>query len=150
MALYKICRGPRFGQTINLPNSQEVGLLLQLGDIEPLGKGTQPEQQQSTLHSVPPQQKRGWAISFLGVDRKPQITFFDGMGGKTFYHQDRVPADCPQAVVEEWRRLRPPSADELEARREREIQARMRLEHQSKSDGDVAAYLAKLGHTEGL
>jgi hypothetical protein len=34
MARYKLNRGPRFGETIHLPNTQEVALALALGDIE--------------------------------------------------------------------------------------------------------------------
>lgn len=34
MALYRIARGPKFGETIHLPNTQEVHLAALLGDIE--------------------------------------------------------------------------------------------------------------------
>ncbi len=34
MAQYKLARGPRYGEVIHLPQSQEVALALALGDIE--------------------------------------------------------------------------------------------------------------------
>lgn len=34
MAQYKLSRGPRYGEVIHLPQSQEVALALALGDIE--------------------------------------------------------------------------------------------------------------------
>lgn len=54
MARYKLNRGPRFGETIHLPNTQEVALALALGDIELV---TDPQQVAADNNFGPPPAK---------------------------------------------------------------------------------------------
>jgi hypothetical protein len=54
MARYKLNRGPRYGETIHLPNTQEVALALALGDIELV---TDPQQVAADNNFGPPPAK---------------------------------------------------------------------------------------------
>lgn len=54
MARYKLNRGPRYGETIRLPNTQEVALALALGDMELV---TDPQQVAADNNFQPPPAK---------------------------------------------------------------------------------------------
>jgi hypothetical protein len=124
MALYKICRGPRFGQTIHLPQSQEVNLAVQLGDLEPVPDVDLQRAHGNLAQEHPPYGWSVWRQITSEGDVKFFICFSDGMGGRTLYDKEpgpkRVwryhpesgregyetePSDCPQSVIDEFFRL---------------------------------------------
>ena len=135
--------GPNFGQTDHVQRHPVVDIFLKLGFLSLAEDDPVPVQPS-------PFPKRGYAIARVGYESKPIIAFFDGHGGTTYYKGDQAPSDCPVEVVNQYRQLVGPTPDQLEAAHEKAQRERMLLEQKSTNNGDIAAYLAKLGHTEGL
>ena len=74
MARYKLNRGPRYGETIHLPNTQEVALALALGDIELV---TDPQQVAADNNFAPPVKpitEPQWAIGYNRLGSGPSLS----------------------------------------------------------------------------
>jgi len=145
--LYRILRGPKYGQTVHLPNSQEINALLLLGDIEPL-----PDPDLERAHGNTPimHPTYGWRAvreSTPSGNSRVVIVFHDGCGGRTVYSGPPGPtkvyqhdpqtgfegyvwqkSDCPEEVVTKWRELSGPNVDPEWIKEE---QQRLRNEHEA-------------------
>jgi hypothetical protein len=115
--LCRICRGPRYGEQVHLPKSQETNLAIMLGDIEIVDAPVDPVV--AATQSNPP---FGWVIGNVGVyGQKVVLIRHDGCGGRQIYEDVPAPtrrwkydpetgeegyvtepSDCPQSLVEEF------------------------------------------------
>jgi hypothetical protein len=83
--LCRINRGPRFGETVHLPKSQEVQLATLLGDIEVVSDDD------NLAQPKPQHPQRGWSMTRVGPELRPALRFDDGNGGYTLYEKPPQP-----------------------------------------------------------
>lgn len=94
MPAYRLNRGPRFGEIIHLPQSQEVNLAALLGDITVVA-----EEEQANRPAVDPMQPR-WGVS---VNRSGDY-FIQLAIGNHVQHFDGYPEDAPTCFQrKDWR-----------------------------------------------
>jgi len=117
MALYRINRGPRFGERVHLPASQEVALAVMLGDIEPVAE-VQP--------TTPAEPKQKFTVGYresysprrqgdrVPLDKLLVLQIDMGHGGRMWFdgppdqakaHFEAMGHPCPEELLQQYREL---------------------------------------------
>lgn len=117
--LVRILRGPRFGQEVHLPKSQETQLAILLGDVEMCDSPADPVEQ-ARRNPLPPSE--GWSIVKTGLlNDVLAIRYDNGTGGVELYQTapprrrqwvfnpgddegryELIPSSCPKEIVEQF------------------------------------------------